>query len=44
MLTIIGLALIGVGTITTYALCKAAAIENIVDESRRQTYGIRIFR
>lgn len=32
MLTIIGLALIGVGTITTYALCKAAAIESRLEE------------
>ena len=32
MISIIGLALIGVGTITTYALCKAAAIESRLEE------------
>ena len=32
MLTIIGIALIGAGTMTTYALCKAAAIESRLEE------------
>lgn len=32
MISIIGLALIGVGVVTTYALCKAAAIESRLEE------------
>ncbi len=32
MISIIGLALIVTGTITTYALCKAAAIESRLEE------------
>ncbi len=32
MLTIIGMALIGVGTMITYVLCKAAAIESRLEE------------
>ena len=32
MLTIIGIILIGAGTMTTYALCKAAAIESRLEE------------
>ena len=32
MISMIGIALIVIGTITTYALCKAAAIESRLEE------------
>ncbi len=37
MISIIGLALIAIGTITTYALCKAAAIESRLEEQDEVT-------
>ena len=37
MISIIGITLIGIGTITTYALCKAAAIESRLEEQDEVT-------
>lgn len=37
MISIIGLALIGVGAVTTYALCKVAAIESRLEEQDEVT-------